>query len=303
MTDYYERLNRIILQQARANFSTPVLMRYQGEGGAYQVMELKAADLGSTREVRVRKGTFSLLAPTAKAQLIQNELLAGMITPDEALRLKRENMSALIGLEENPHVERVKSQLWLWRQGPTEEQKALGEQYQQMLPELQMQMEAQMAELAAQPPQVDPATGQPIPPEQPQLPPDPLMEAAMAIFKPLPVDDEPNVAQIRHQEISREVAQSELHGFPQGWVDGLSNVYLATRQAAGIQSLAEQAAAQQAAAQQQAAQQQAQFDQQKGQADESHSQQMRQGDEKHQQAMQQKMEQSALKAQTQGSRA
>lgn len=235
--DYYERLHRIILQQMRAWIKTPQLMRYQGDGGSFAVEEWTNARLGATRTVRVRRNTFTLMAPTARDGLIIEKMQAGLIPPEEAQRLYRENMAPGLAVREDPAVERVKRHLALWRKGP---------------PPAALAQAQQMAENPA-PPQVDPMTGQPIPP------PDPLLMAAESVFAPLPVDEEPVIAQKRHLELSRAVSDAETTGFPPGWIQGLVNVYLRNRQAAGILTFAEQQQmqAQQAQQQQQAQAQQA----------------------------------------------
>ena len=241
--DYFERLHRIILQLRRAFFTTPQLMRFQGDGGAFQVKEFRNVDLGATREVRVRRGTFTLMAPTAKAGLIGEKMQAGMITPQEAMRLDRENMAPLIGITENPHVERVKRQLWLWRNGPSPD-------VTEQEPQPQTGPDGQ--------PVVDPATGQPV-----ML--DPVAQAVQAIFAPIPVDADPTVALIRYQELGSASADAELSGFPPSWVQGLYMAAEAARQAAGIVTIAEQQMMAQQQAQQQA---QAQAQQQEREAGE-----------------------------------
>lgn len=227
--DYYERLHRIILQQTRAWIKTPQLMRYQGDGGAFMVEEWTNARLGATRTVRVRRNTFTLMAPTARDGLIIEKMQAGLIPPEEGQRLYRENMAPGLAVREDPAVERIKRHLHLWRKGPTP---AMLEQ-------------AQMAAANPAPPQVDPMTGQPVPP------PDPLAVAAEQLFAPLPVDDEQPIALKRHLELSRAVSDAETTGFPPGWIQGLVNVYLRNRQAAGILTVAEQQQMQMQQAQQQ----------------------------------------------------
>lgn len=225
---YYERLHRLIVQQRRAFTPTPILMRFQGDGGSFQVQEFRAVDLGQTREIRVRKNTFTLMAPTAKSAMVAEKMGAGMITPYEAQRLERENLSPLLGMTENPHGERVKRQIWLWRQGPAEE---VG----QVSPEPQI-------DPATGQPAIDPMTGQPIPP------PDPFFQAAVAIFESIPMDADPAVALIRYQELGSSCADAELSGFPPGWVQGLYQAAEVARMAAGVQTIQEQQMAAQAAA-------------------------------------------------------
>jgi len=240
------------------------------------VREFNNVDLGATREVRVRRGTFTLMAPTARAGLIAEKLQGGMISQQEAMRLDRENMAPIIGITENPHIERVKRQIWMWRQGP-------GEQAAQMQPQ----------------PQVDPNTGQPaIDPNtgQPVMV-DPLIQAAMQVFAPVPVDADPGVALLRYQELGSACADAELSGFPPGWMQGIYQAAEVARQAAGIVTIAEQ----QMMAQQQA-QQQAQAQAQENQAKASEKQADRQATADQQSAKEQAtIERERIKAASQNS--
>ena len=234
--DAYERLHRLILQQARAWLDVPQLMAYRGEDGAYQVQEFTRADFGSTKMVRVQKGSFTMLAPTAKNELIGLEMQNGGIAPEEAARLRRDNVSSLIGIQDNPHTLKIRRHLQAWRKGPP-------------------------AQLPPPQPQVDPATGQPVVDPmtgQPAMQ-DPTLIAGMQVFAREPVDDEQFVAMLRHQELSRAIAELQFYAWPDGWKQALRDTYLHARQAAGVQTIAEQ---QQAMAQQQQAQAQAQQDQQ-----------------------------------------
>lgn len=242
--DAYERIFRILLQLARRYFTETQLVTFRGEDGAYQVKEFSRADFGSTKQVRVQRGTWTMMTPIAKNDAINNEVQAGGLPPDEAARLRRENIAGIVGLEDNPHLLRVKRQLGVWRQGPSDEVK----QAQALAP----------PPAPPPPPQVDPASGQPIP--APPPPPTPIQSAAQAIFPLLPVDEEQPVALIRHQELARGVAEIEFYNHPPEWTQALIGAYTQAKQAAGIQTIAEQQQAQQAQMQQQqqAAQQQEQ---------------------------------------------
>lgn len=268
--DYYERVHRIVLQLRRAFFKSPTLMRFQGDGGAFQVRDFKNVDLGQTREVRVRRGTFTLLAPTAKAGLISEKMQTGMISPQEAMRLDRENMAPLIGITENPHVERVKRQVWLWRQGPGEDV-------------LQAQPQPQMDPMTGQP-AVDPMTGQPV-----MI--DPAQQAGMAVFTPIPMDADPQVALLRYQELGGACADAELSGFPQGWVNALYQAAEMARQGAGIMTIGEQ---------QMAAQQQAQAQQQQEGAEREHQSQEKDKDRQHSKESQAAKEQATMDREAMG---
>jgi hypothetical protein len=274
MVDFYERLHRLMLQNYRAWFTDAQLMRYQGDGGSFQVEEWKNTDLGSTREVKVAKGTFSLMTPTSKTNLTLQQMQYGLLAPAEASRLMRDNLSPLIGIQENEHVERIKRQLFIWNKGPT--------------PEMEM---------AEPQPQIDPNTGEPMLDEmgQPVMA-DPLIAAAEGIFTALPVDDEPDVAVLRHQELSRAVSSMETMGHPPGWQQGLVQVYMRCRQAAGIVTIPEQ---QQAMAEQQQQQNQAAMADAEGKA-KLKQQELEFKKEEHAMDLEQKKQESAQNMELQG---
>lgn len=232
--DYVERLGRLILQGARRWYDTPQLMSYRGEDGAYQVQAFERADFGQTRHVRVQRGSFTMLTPTAKNEVITTEMQLGGLTPQEGARLRRDNVSAIIGAEDNRHVLRVRRQLQAWRAGPPDE--LAGAQ-----PQPQMGPDGQ--------PAIDQMTGQPV-----MI--DPLLQAGQQVFPLLPCDEEQAVAILRHDELVDAVADLEFHNFPPGWNQALVGAYLQARQAAGIQTIAEQQMAMQQQQQAQAQQEQ-----------------------------------------------
>jgi len=241
MEDAYERSLRVILQEMKANYTAPQMVRYLGEDGSFKYDEWTGADLGSTRDVKVRRGTFTMMSPSAKAAYVDQLVTAQMLPLERANRLKRGSVDWVLGQQDDPHYQRIKRQLRMWKDGPTDEQKAAAEQF------------------AAQPPQpqvqgVGP-DGQPVmaPP-----PPDPLFAAASSIFAPLPIDGEPEAARIRWLEMSDCMAGASFSAYPDPWKAAYVQAYEMARQAAGVTTLAEQQQmqAQQAQAQQQAAQQQ-----------------------------------------------
>ncbi len=206
---------RVILQLVRAFYQTSQQIKWVGEDGAYKVREWTGSDLGSTADVQIHKGSFTLLAPTAKAALTQTYLQTGLIDLPTAKRLIGGQVGGLLGLEDDPHRLRVRRQISAWREGPP---------------------------LGWAPTAPDPQTGQAAP--DPSSP-----------FVPLAVDDEQVVALVRTEELGRAMASSRFGKYPPEWQALLAAEYVKARQAAGIQTVAEaqQAMAAQQQAQQQAA--------------------------------------------------
>ena len=99
------------------------------------------------------------------------------------------------------------------------------------------------------------------PPEEVQGNPQATFQAAMAIFTPLPVDDDPTRAQIRYRELSSAMETETFRKFAGQveWQQAFTQAWLLAKQAAGIMTIPEQQQmqAQQQQMQMQQAQQQA----------------------------------------------
>lgn len=236
---------RIILSLMRF-FTVPQRLGYVSEAGRYKEHEWTAADLGDTRNVRIRRGTSTMMATSAKQALAREELELGLKVQDPQAypnyrRSIAANADALTLTQDDPIRMRVRGQVHEWEQGPSEELRNAP------MPEPPPPVVDPVTG-AAQPP-VDPQTGQPLPPAV-----HPMTEAARKLFASLPIDMEPLNARVRHEELSAAMAGARFAKHPGEWQQGLIEAYESARQAAGIQTLAEQQQAQQQAQQ---AQQQA----------------------------------------------
>jgi hypothetical protein len=225
-----ERGWRIALQLIRAYYTVPQRIRWLGEDGAYKEKDWTGSDLSGSMDVRIKKGSMTMLSPSMKTNLVSSWAQMGWLNPQEGKALVAGNIQALSGLQDNVHRMRVRRQLAAWEQGPPEDWQP---------PE----------------PQPDPQTGQMM------QPPDPILSR---IFKPLAVDLEPEVAALRAYEMGTKMATVEFANMPEKWQEGLSLAYTHMRKAAGIFTLEEQQQMQQqqAQAQQQEIQQQQQAAQQ-----------------------------------------
>lgn len=225
-----ERGWEIILQQIRAFVDTELVLRWQSEGGDYKVRRWEVSDLGGTTDVRIQKGSFTQLSQMHKAETVAQYMQQQLISPREAQRLIAGQVGALVGLQDNPFRQRVRRQIAMWEEGPP--------------PEWQP------------PPAVVDQMGQPVQQAAPE---------AVAMFAPLPVDEQPDVALVRADELGRALCSVKVDRKPPEWRMALVQAYEQARVAAGIQTVADQQRAAQAQAQQQqvaaAQQQQAQVGQ------------------------------------------
>lgn len=228
----YTRACRIQLQLMRWQFTKPQMIGYVGEDGQYRADYFTGMDLGGTRDVRLKKGSLTMLSSSAKAQEAvyyaqvggnPKTGAPGVIPPDELRDILASRLGSDLGIRDNPHRQRVKRQIHEWGKGPPEG-------WQEPAPTVAM----------------DPTTGQPV--QMPGV--DPTLQA---IFAPIPADAVPEVAMLRFTELGRAMATLRYAKQPPAWRLAFDAEFERMRQAAGVQTVAEAAAAQQQAAMQQEA--------------------------------------------------
>lgn len=230
---------RIMLQLAAWRITTPQRISWQGDDGAYKEDSWTGADLGSTVDVKLQKGTLTMLSSSAKMAMAE-QLFAlrdasgrGVMSIEDLEHVARGNVGGTLGLQDNPHRMRVRRQIARWKKGPEADAPtppSLGQQQ----PGMALAPAGQAVPMAADP-------------------------AAAAIWGPTVADDSPMVAAIRYYEIERLISSTDYTRHPPPWRAAVDAEYLRMRHAAGILTVAEQQAAAQAqqAAQQQALEQQA----------------------------------------------
>lgn len=199
-TEAITRSYRIVQQLVRAFYQTPQRIRWAGEDGSFREREWTGADLAGAADARILKGSFTQLAPAAKAQMASQYATMNLpgFGPMELRHALSSNLGGQLGLEDDPHELRVRRQIDQWREGPPQGWRP-------------------PAPVQAQP-------GQPAPPPAP----DPVLSQ---IFDQLPVDTEPSVALIRAYELGRAMASKRFSSYPAVWRAALQNEYLRMRQA------------------------------------------------------------------------
>lgn len=229
----YVRGCRIQLQLVRAFYTQPQEIGWVGEDGQYRQRSWVGSDLGSVKDVRLKKGTLTMLSKQAKVQdaIYYSQVgmnpktgQPGLVTAPELREMLADNLGGDLSLRDNAHRLRVRRQIADFLEGPPEGWMPP--------PPVPVQMG------------VDPA-GQPIMGMQPGV--DPL-------WAPLAVDVVPEVAARRFEELSKTMAGLKYQRQPPEWRAGFDAECERMRLAAGIQTMQEIAAAQAAQAQQQAEQ-------------------------------------------------
>lgn len=111
--DFLTRLGRILLQHIRAYTSVPRTIRYVGDDAAYRVDEWSRADLYGARDIRIARGSFTMLNPQYKQQKVME--LANpafpIISMEQAKEMLTTSVGARAGLEDDPARLRIKRQL------------------------------------------------------------------------------------------------------------------------------------------------------------------------------------------------
>lgn len=204
---------RVMLQQVRAFYTTPQRIGWVGDDGAYKEQFWTAQDLGDTQDVRLDRTSFTQLAPSAKAALAQSYRQLNIIDDEDLRHIVVGNVGGLIGVQDDPHRQRVRRQIKSWQDGPPR------------------------GWMAPQPQQ----TQQGI-----QTPPD---RTLLALFDPLPCDQDPTIAKMRAYELGRALAGTDAQKHPPAWRAGLAQAYEQARTAAGLFTVQEQQQAQQQAQQ------------------------------------------------------
>lgn len=115
--DGQERLWRIVAQLIRVFYTVPMKLKYQGDDGAYKEKEWSRTDLGSTKDVRIARGSFTQQSPEQKQAELDARFERQQIDQEEYDRLSASNIRARIGFQDNPHRMRVRKQLSAWRDG------------------------------------------------------------------------------------------------------------------------------------------------------------------------------------------
>jgi hypothetical protein len=196
-TDGFVRLNWLVIQLIQAFYTVTQQIRVVGEDNEYKQRSFNASDFTSEMDVQIVKGSGTMLAPSAKAALAQEYFQAGALDRVDYINVLRGNLGGQLGVQDNPHLLRVRGQIAKWAEGPEGLDPAVLDLAGSPPPMMPDPM------LAGQPPMVDPATGQPAPP--PMVPVDPMafqqyQQAAMqvaqlggAIFDQRPVDVMPTL--------------------------------------------------------------------------------------------------------------
>lgn len=249
---------QIVLEQAQAFMTVPMLTRLSGEDSAYKAKSFVGSDLIGASDVALAPGSGTMMSGQEKLNWLA--MLAGgnaakqaWIDPELAGELARASMADDLGLPPNVHEEHINRQISDWvDDGPP---KNWIEEYtanQQAKTAYQAALNQRVAQLAYGGIEMTAAQQQ----AQQEIP--PVQEKPLYTpFEPRPNDDSPIVAKIREAKLSRLMSTVDYKRHGSEWATCVDNAYALAAPAAGIVTVKQQQEAQaaQAQAQQQAAQQ------------------------------------------------
>lgn len=157
LADAIERTWRLMLQQIRAWYTVPQLLKYTSEDGDYTQRAWSSADLGDTKDVKIAIGSFTQQTPDAKIQTaisysqIRNAdgSPALLQDPDEFQRIIADGLNPQLGMSDNPAVQRVRGQIAMFKRGPSPQWLGQFQQFQAAQQHAQQQASAEAQQAAA----------------------------------------------------------------------------------------------------------------------------------------------------------
>jgi hypothetical protein len=177
-----------------------------GDDGQHKVKAWSSADLGSTKDVRIQRGSMSMLSPSSKAAVAEHLFQLQVINPEELRHMALANAGGMMGLQDDPHRNRIARQIQEWESGPPEG-------------------------WAPQPPPPPPAPPVPGAPPAPPPPP-PAQDPALAeIFDVRLSDTVPDVVAIRLFSLGRCISGTKYGSKPMEWRQGLDQEFQRMSQA------------------------------------------------------------------------
>ncbi len=234
---------KIKLQLAQARLKTPMLVKLAGQNAAYKSRHFVGADLIGVSSVATQSGSGTMMSPSEKAQYIATFQSQKWLEVEQASELARSSMSDDLGLEPTAHEEHIDRCIADWIDGPPE---GWEEQYQAFA-EFPQQQQAHVATLEKAVATLtsgggDPAQAQQLAtengPPAPTPPPEPWTP-----FEARANDEEPVVAKIRYQKLSKLMSTTEYNEQPKSWRTCVDKAYEQAAYAAGIVTVRQQAEA------------------------------------------------------------
>lgn len=151
--DGMEKIAQHCLSHVVQFWDEPRLIKVTGEDGAYDAITLKGADLRGNTDIRVEAGSALPTSKAAKQAYVMDLMKMGFVTPDQGLKVLE--FGGLDKLYNDMQID--------VRQAQRENLRM-----QKPDPQLVVQQAMQQAMTAVAAPQIDPTTGQPMPPQAPQ---------------------------------------------------------------------------------------------------------------------------------------
>lgn len=118
--DGFIRSCDIIQVLIQAFYTTPMKVRVVGDDNEYKYEEFSGADLSGDFDIKIQKGTMTMLAPSAKLALAEHGYALGMLDTEELKRIWSGNVGGSLGVQDYPPLVRVRGQIQAFLKGPPE---------------------------------------------------------------------------------------------------------------------------------------------------------------------------------------
>jgi len=116
-----ERSSEIMLAIIKKEWKVERRVRYLGEDREYIDLAFSSTDFGETGSVQLKKGTFLMLTPAQRFEMVMSFADAGVIKPEEVRSLAPLLDTAGLSLSEDPHYRHARRQNRRFLSGPPEE--------------------------------------------------------------------------------------------------------------------------------------------------------------------------------------
>jgi hypothetical protein len=232
----------ICTELAQAKLTVPQQLQLAGGvDSAYKQRYFVGADLVGITKIAVEPGSASMMSATEKAQwlgLLQGQ---GWISKDQAAELARASLSDDLGIAPSPHEEAINREIADWVDGPPdgwEDDYAANMQLKQQYEATMQQTVASIASTGLDPRSAQQQALQKIPPPQ--------FKPLYSPFTARPNDEDPAVALIKAQKLSRFMSSADYRAATPAWRAIYDDAYRTMFYNAGGQTVKQQAAAAQA---------------------------------------------------------
>lgn len=116
--DFYVRSWRICNLLMKCGYTVPQQAEFLGDDESHKREEWIGSELETNVNIRLLPGSGTMLAPSSKLAVAEYAAKLGMVGPAQLKRMWMTNSGGLIGVQDDPHLNRVERQIRRFLKGP-----------------------------------------------------------------------------------------------------------------------------------------------------------------------------------------